>query len=214
MRLPSLRIWPLPEVVGEDAYEEFTAGTISVKRVVTDSVRWLVIVEHERGILPAFDRHLAAVRRGEVAVENIDYLVTWTGVTGGETRPTVIRLELRIDGVSARPRLLFEGVAMAPLWMLADGAMLGLALDRNGFSPASGPAGVWVLGPTPFRRGLGRVLTQAGVARSTLVRRRRPARRRFSPPAGARRRQRGTSSQRPRKHRARDARRPEIEKRN
>jgi hypothetical protein len=66
-------------VVGEDAYEEFTAGTIPVKRVVTDRVRWLVIVEHERGILPAFDRHLAAVRRGEIAVENVHYLVRGPG---------------------------------------------------------------------------------------------------------------------------------------
>jgi hypothetical protein len=214
MRLPSLRIWPLPEVVGENAYEEFTAGTLPVKRVVTDRVRWLVIVEHERGISPAFDRHLAAVRRGEVAVENVDYLVTWTGVTGGETRPTVIRLELRIDGLSAQPRLLFEGVAMAPLWMLADGAMLGLALDRNGFSAASGPAGVWVLGPTPFRRGLGRMLTQAGVPRPATLPRPPSRRRRSSPRAGTRRRQHGKSSEGPRKRRARDATRPDIEKRN
>jgi hypothetical protein len=214
MRLPSLRTWPLPEVVGEDAYEEVTAGTIRVQRVVTDGVGWLVIVEHERGILPAFDRHLAAVRRGEVAVENIDYLVTWTGVTGGETRPTVILLELRIDGLSARPRLLFEGVAIAPLWMLADGAMLGLALDRNGFSAASGPAGVWVLGPTPFRRGLGRVLTQARVPRPGTLPPPPSRRRRSSPRAGARRRQRGKSSEGPGKRRARDATRPDIEKRN
>jgi hypothetical protein len=200
-------------VVGEDAYEEFTAGTIPVKRVVTDSVRWLVIVEHELGVLPAFDRHLAAVRRGELAVENVDYLVTWTGVTGGETRPTVIRLELRIDGLSARPRLLFEGVARAPLWMLADGAMLGLALDRYGFSAASGPAGVWVLGPTPFRRGLGRVLTQAGVPRPATLPRAPSRRRRSSPRARKRAPGDGKSRARARQRRARDATRPDIEKR-
>lgn len=89
----------------------------------------------------------------------------------------MIRLELRIDGLRGRPRLLFEGIAMTPLWMLADGAMLGLVLDRNGFSPPP-LAGVWVLGPTPVPDGLGRVLTQAGVTRSTLLPRRRS--RRFS----------------------------------
>jgi hypothetical protein len=173
-----------------------------------------VIVEHERGILPAFDRHLAAVRRGEIAVENVHYLVTWTGVTGGETRPTVIRLELRISGLRERPRLLFEGDAMAPLWILADGAMLGLALDRSGFRAASGPAGVWVLGPTPFRCGLGRVLTQAGVPRPATLPRPPSRRRRSSPRAGAHRSRRGKSSEGSRKRRARDATRPDIEKRN
>ena len=38
MRLPSLRAWPPPLAVGEDVYQEFIAGTIPVKRVVTDSV--------------------------------------------------------------------------------------------------------------------------------------------------------------------------------
>lgn len=55
-------------------------------------------------------------------MESVDYVATWTGMTGGATRPTVIRLELKIDGLRARPRLLFTGHAMEPLWLFADGA--------------------------------------------------------------------------------------------
>jgi hypothetical protein len=36
MRLPSLRTWPFPLVVGEDTYQEFTAGTIPVRRVMAE----------------------------------------------------------------------------------------------------------------------------------------------------------------------------------
>ena len=136
MRLPSLRAWPPPLAAGEDTYQEFIAGTIPVKRVVTDSNEVLVIVEHEWGILRAFDEYLDAIRQREGPPEVVDYSVTWTGMTGGETRPTVIRLELRIDGLRARPRLLFHDVAMTPLWMLTQGAMLGLFVDRQ--RPQSG----------------------------------------------------------------------------
>ena len=131
MRLPSLRAWPPPLAAGEDTYQEFIAGTIPVKRVVTDSNEVLVIVEHEWGILRAFDEYLDAIRQREGPPEVVDYSVTWTGMTGGETRPTVIRLELRIDGLRARPRLLFHDVAMTPLWMLTQHAMLGLCVDRQ-----------------------------------------------------------------------------------
>ena len=54
MRLPSLRPWPPVLPAGEDAYQEFVAGTIAVTRVVTDEED-LVIVEHEWGVLRAFD---------------------------------------------------------------------------------------------------------------------------------------------------------------
>ena len=165
MRLPSLRAWPPPLAAGEDTYQEFIAGTIPVKRVVTDSNEVLVIVEHEWGVLRAFDDYLDAIRQREGPPEVVDYSVTWTGMTGGETRPTVIRLELRIDGLRARPRLLFHDVAMTPLWMLTQGAMLGLFVDRHGLNPKSPLEDVWLLGPTPVPAGLRRVLTQAGVPR-------------------------------------------------
>ena len=214
MRLPSLRTWPMPLVVGEDAYQEFTAGTIPVRRVMTDDPDSLVLVEHERGFMPVFDEHLDAVRRGEAPMANVDYVATWAGMTGDATRPTVIRLELKIDGLRARPRLLFTGHAMEPLWLFADGSWLGLVLHPSGDGPSSSLVGIWVLGPTPVPDGLRRVLTQAGVPRPATLPRPPSRRRRSSPRAGARRRQRGKSSEGPRKRRARDATRPDIEKRN
>lgn len=191
MRLPSLRAWPLPLVVGEDCYQEFTAGTIPVRRVVTDGIGWLVIVEHERGFLPAFDEHLAAVRRREAPVENVDYRVTWTGMTGDQLRPNVIRLELKIKGLRVRPRLLFKVNAMAPLWLLVDGAMLGLVLDPEGHEVTPPLTGIWVLGPTPVPHGLRRVLTQAGVPRPAPLPRPPSRKRRSSPKAGSRQRRGG-----------------------
>src|ERR1019366_364320 len=137
MRLPSLRTWPFPVVVGEDAYQEFTAGTMPVRRVMTDDPDSLVLVEHERGFMAVFDEHLGAVRRGEVPTENVDYVATWTGMTGDATRPTVIRLELKSDGLRARPRLLFTGHSMEPLWLFARGAWLGLVLHPSGDGPLS-----------------------------------------------------------------------------
>jgi hypothetical protein len=110
MRLPSLRAWPFPVVAGEEAYQEFTAGTIPVRRVMAEDPASLVLVEHERGFMPVFDEHLGAVRRAEAATENVDYVATWTGMTGDATRPTVIRLELKIDGLRARPRLLDDAL--------------------------------------------------------------------------------------------------------
>jgi hypothetical protein len=174
----------------------------------------LVLVEHERGFMPVFDEHLDAVRRAKAPVENVDYVATWTGMTGGEKRPTVIRLELRIDGLRARPRLLFTGHAMEPLWLFADGAWLGLVLHPSDDGPSSSRVGIWVLGPTPVQDGLRRTLTQAGVPRPAILPRSPPRRRRSSPRAGTRPRGGGKSSEGPRKRRARDATRPDIEKRN
>ena len=52
MRLPTLRPWPPVLPAGEDAYQEFVAGTIAVTRVVTDEED-LVLDEHD---------HLVALR--------------------------------------------------------------------------------------------------------------------------------------------------------
>jgi hypothetical protein len=205
---------PMPLAVGEDTYQEFTAGTIPVRRVMAEDPVSLVLVEHERGFMPVFDEHLGAVRRGEVATENVDYVTTWTGMTGDATRPTVIRLELRIDGLRARPRLLFTGHAMTPLWLLADGAWLGLVLHPSGDGPTSSLVGIWVLGPTPARGGLRRVLTQAGVSRPATLPRPPSRRRRSSPRARKRAPGDGKSRARARQRRQRDATRPGIEKQN
>jgi hypothetical protein len=179
-------------VVGEDAYQEFTAGAIPVRRVVAGGVGWLVIVEHERGFLPAFDQHLEAVRRGEAPIENVGYVVTWSGMTGDGFRATVIRLELRVDGLRARTRLVFKGEALSPLWRLTEGAMLGLVLDPTAHGAASSLTGIWVIGPTPVPDGLRRVLTQAGVPRPARVPR---------PPSARRQRRRQRRSVRFAKHR-------------
>ena len=175
MRLPTLRPWPPVLPAGEDTYQEFVAGTIPVTRIVTDEED-LVIVEHEWGILRAFDEFLDAIRGRKGPPELVDYTVTWTGMTGGETKPTVIRLELRIDGLRARPRLLFHDIATPPLWTLTRKAILGLYLARDGLNPESPLDDVWLVGRNPARADLRRVLTQVGVPRP-LPPARRPLRR-------------------------------------
>jgi hypothetical protein len=122
MRHPSLRAWPPPLAAGEDTYQEFTAGTVAVKRVVTDSAG-LARDHRARVGDPSCVRSVSRRRpspRGNP--HYVDYTVTWTGMTGGETRLTGIRVELRIDGLRARPRLVFHGVAMTPLCMLTGSA--------------------------------------------------------------------------------------------
>lgn len=176
MRLPTLRAWPPVLPAGEDTYQEFTAGTIPVTRVATDSNEVLVIVEHEWGILRAFDDYLDAIREREGPPELTGYTVTWAGMAGGEPRETLIRLELRIDGLRARPRLLFHDTATTPLWTLTRRAMLGLYVDRGGLNPESPLDDVWLLGRNPARADLARVLTQVGVPRP-LPPARRPSRR-------------------------------------
>jgi hypothetical protein len=146
MRLPSFRTEPRAVDVGAAGYQEFTAGTIPVRRVAADWEGDVVLIEHERGYLRAFDEHLDAVRRRAAQVEDVDYVVTWTGITGVEPWPSVVRLELTIDGLRSRPRLLFRGHTMRPLWLL---------------------------GPTPLRDGLARILRDVGVPRPVMPGRRR-----------------------------------------
>jgi hypothetical protein len=129
VRLPSFRKAPRIHDVGASGYQEFVAGTIPVMRVAAPAGGAFVLIEHQRGYLPAFDEHLDAVRQGAARTTNVDYVVTWTGITGTEPRPPLARLELTIDGLRPRPRLLFKGHTMRQLWLLADGAMLGLVLD-------------------------------------------------------------------------------------
>jgi hypothetical protein len=212
MRLPSLRTWPFPLVVGEGAYQEFTAGTIPVRRVMTDDPDSLVLIEHERGFMPVFDEHLDAVHRGEAPMESVDYVATWTGMTGDAARPTVIPLELKIDGLRARPRLLFTGHAMEPLWLFADGAWLGLVLHPSGDGPSSSLVGIWVLGPTPRPRRPPSNPDAGRVPRPATLPRPPSRRRRSSPRARKRAPGDGKSRARARQRRQRDATRPDIEK--
>ena len=139
-----------------------------------------MLVEHERGFMRAFDEHLSAVSAGDAPLENVDYTVTWTAITGWEPWPPVIRLELKIDGLNARPRLLFRGETMLPLWLLADGAFFGLILHPRTKGWVSASSCMWILGPTPAARGLARILGDLGVPRPIM-----PAARRPSAPAAA-----------------------------
>lgn len=70
MPLSSLRRPPTLVDVGPAGYQEFTAGTIPVRGVLSDEEGTLVLVEHQRGVMRAFDEHLSAVRtRGRPARE-------------------------------------------------------------------------------------------------------------------------------------------------
>ena len=61
MRPSSLRRQPTLVDVGPAGYQEFTAGTIPVRGVLADEEGALVLVEHQRGVMRAFDEHLGAV---------------------------------------------------------------------------------------------------------------------------------------------------------
>jgi hypothetical protein len=168
MRASSLRRPPTLVDVGPAGYQEFTAGTIPVRGVMADEEGTLVLVEHRRGFMRAFDEHLSAVHAGGAPRENVDYTVTWTAITGWEPWPPVVRLELKIDGLNARPRLLFRGETMLPLWLLADGACLGLIVHPRTKGWVSASSCIWTLGPTPAARGLARILGELGVPRPIM----------------------------------------------
>jgi hypothetical protein len=176
MRLPTLRAWPPVLPAGEDVLQEFVAGTIPVTRLVTESNQVVVLVEHEWGILDAFDEYLDAIRECRCRPEGSGYSITWVGMARAVPRETLIRLELRIDGLRARPRLLFNDIATPPLWTLTRKAILGLYVTRDGLNPESPLDDVWLLGRNPARDDLRRVLTQVGVPRP-LPPSRRPSRR-------------------------------------
>ena len=118
MRLSSLRRQPTLVDVGPAGYQEFTAGTIPVRGVLADEEGALVLVEHQRGFMRAFDEHLSAVRTGGAPLENVDYTVTWTAITGWEPWPPVVRLELKIDGLQCPTQTPVQGrddvAAVAP----------------------------------------------------------------------------------------------------
>ena len=191
MRLSSVRRQPTLVDVGPAGYQEFTAGTIPVRGVLSDEDGGLVLVEHQRGVMRAFDEHLNAVRTGGAPLENVDYTVTWTAITGWEPWPPVVRLELKIDGLNARPRLLFRGDDVAAV---APRGRRVLRADPS--SPHKG-MGVRVElhvdpRPDPAPRGLARILGDLGVPRPVMPAAATHRRRRSSPRRRSRRRRRYT----------------------
>ena len=175
----------VPVDVDPADYEQFTGGTAPVRRVFADWQGDLVLVEHERGHLHAFDEHLRAVRRHIAEVEVVDHELTWSAITGADSWPGVVRLELSIDRLRCRPRLLFCGHTLRLLWLLADGASLGLLLDPIKQPGDLARARAWIFGPEPIADGLAQVLHELGVPRPASPGRRRAWQRRFrrSPPA-------------------------------
>lgn len=119
-------------IIDESGYQEVTAGTIPVKAVLAlaeGNTPSSVIVQHERGYLAAFDEHLDKVRDGKAPVGDVDYDATWAAISGSDDRPAVVRLELRVSGLTCRPRLVFTGPDIMPLWLLCDGAELLINVD-------------------------------------------------------------------------------------
>jgi hypothetical protein len=147
------------EAVGADGYQEFQAGAIPLKKLLTSlDPPPLVLLEHERGFQRQFDQHLDAVRKRAAPCEDLDYAATWAGITGGPAGAALIRLELQIDGLRARSRLLFRDGILPALWFLAEGADLGLLLGTTGDRTDVAVVATWVLGPTPLPRELRRIL--------------------------------------------------------
>ncbi len=154
---------PLPvHRTEQSGYQEFQAGAIPVRRTLALALNEpLVLIEHQRGYQLAFDRHLDAMRRGHLPSKDVEYLATWMGITEGPAGPPLVRLELEIDGLRARVRLLFAHRWLAPLWLLADGAQLGLipASAKTAADAVFAPA--WLLGRTPEPRDLSRFFSAA-----------------------------------------------------
>jgi hypothetical protein len=79
-------------------------------------------------------------------------------MTGGPAGPPLIGLELQLDGLRPRVRLLFEGGTLPALWFLAGGADLELLLDDTHGPEDAVLAPSWMLGPTPMPGELRRIL--------------------------------------------------------
>ena len=152
---------PMPlQEVGADGYQEFQAGAIPVKSVLTSlDPSPLVLVEHQRGFQLPFDE----LRQRTSASDKVDYQASWAGITGGPAGAAPIRLELQIDGLRARARLLFKAGTLPALWLLAEGADLGLVLRESSDPKDAALAPTWVLGPTPLPRELRRILRDLAI---------------------------------------------------
>lgn len=185
LRLP--RRFPVEEV-GAAGYQEFAAGAIPIRHALTlTGSEPLVLVEHRRGFQLAFDRHLDTVRKGIAPCRDVDYLATWSGMTSGPARPPLVRLDLAIDGLRPRVRLLFKGGTLPPLWLLADDADFGLLLAKTRRTAHAALTPTWVLGPTPVPDDLRRILRWVGAPRPPELSKTRAGRQRI-PGRGRRRR--------------------------
>jgi hypothetical protein len=98
-------------------------------------------------------------------LRDVDYLATWLGMTGGPGGPPLVRLDLAIDGLLPRVRLLFKQPTLPVLWLLVDGAQLGLLTARTHSAAQAAFTPAWVLGPTPTRGDVNRILRLVGASK-------------------------------------------------
>jgi hypothetical protein len=146
-----------------------------------------VLIEHQRCFQLAFDRHLDRLRKGEPPVV-ADYLATWLGMTGGPAGPPLARLDLAVEGLRSRVRLLFKQRTLPALWLLVDGAQLGLLARPVHSAAQAALTPAWVLRPTPTPRDLKRILRRVGAPTPPSLELSRRARRRMlgrRPPCAA-----------------------------
>ena len=214
MRLPSLRTRPpLPLEVGEEDYQEFTAGTIPVRRVMTTTPIRSCSSSTSADSCPCSTSTWARCaaerrRRRRRLRRDVDRHHRRRDPADGDPA----RAEDRRP--AGTPPAALHGPRDEALMAARRRRVLGLVLHPSRDGPSSSLVGIWVLGPTPARGGLRRILTQAGVPRPATLPRPPSRRRRASPGARKRARGGGKSRARARQRRQRDATRPEIEKRN
>jgi hypothetical protein len=89
-----------------------------------------------------------------------------------------VRLDLAVEGLRSRGRLLFKQPTLPALWLLVDGAQLGLLARPIHSAAQAAPTPAWVLGPTPTRRDPKRILRHVGAPTPPWLELRRRARRR------------------------------------
>jgi hypothetical protein len=107
-------------------------------------------------------------------------------MTGGPGGPPLVRLDLAVDGLRSRVRLLFRQPTLPSLWLLVDGAQLGLLARPIHSAAQAALTPAWVLGPTPTRRDLKRILRRLGAPKPPWLELSRRARRRTLGPRRAR----------------------------
>ena len=140
MRPLRLARTPWYQPVGEGGRQEFVAGAIPLRAVIALEDAPLVLVQHRRGFLRAFDEHLDAVREHVVRAERIDYQVTWLGMTDGEEWPPLVRLELRLDGLARPPAAAVRaGHARAAVAARKRGAVRAACWIRRATGWSAGP---------------------------------------------------------------------------
>jgi hypothetical protein len=99
-------------------------------------------------------------------------------MTRGPGGPPLVRLDLAIDGLRTRVRLIFNQPTLQALWPLVDGAQLGLVTQPVESAAQAALTPAWILGQTPTRGDLERILRRVDVSKPPRLEPSRRARRR------------------------------------